>query len=186
MPRIDAPPEHEAGRLPPMGFDPMKRTTIMVSLIVGACLVLAIAGTRFLSRSSEYAASSESEPSLPSGETVQETRPAVTEEKPVKEEIVSIAPPSGVAEADGIVRVSIFIDVLAERVRLPEATAMLRTKAWLRKTFPELPKNFNVNGRIVENEFDDDERVYTYVSEYDKAAILKAVERGKQTEEASE
>ena len=157
----------------------------MVASIVGACLVLAVAGTRLASRSSEGPAASEAEPARPS-EVEQEGPAAVAEEKPVKEEIVSIAPPSGVAEADGIVRVSVYIDVLAERIRLPEATAMLRTKAWLRKTYPELPKNFNVHGRIVENEFDDDERVYTYVSEYDKAAILEAVERGKKADEAGE
>ena len=158
----------------------------MVASIVGACLVLAVAGTRLASRSSERPAASEAEPAPLSEGAEQEGPAAVVDEKPVKEEIVSIAPPSGVAEADGIVRVSVYIDVLAERIRLPEATAMLRTKAWLRKTYPELPKNFNVRGRIVENEFDDDERVYSYVSEYDKAAILEAVERGKKADGANE
>lgn len=158
----------------------------MVASIVGACLVLAVAGTRLMSRPAEDLVSSEAEPPRPSEDAVQEGSTAAAEEQPVKEEVVSIAPPSGVAESDGIVRVSVFIDVLAERIRLPEATAMLRTKAWLRKTYPELPKDFNVNGRIVENEFDDDERVYSYVSEYDKAAILKAVERGKKTDGAGE
>jgi len=168
------------------GFDSMQRTAIMVASIVGACLVLAVAGTRLMSRSAERPASSEANPSLPTEKVVQEGPAAVAEETPVNEEPVSIAPPSGVAEADGIVRVSVYIDVLAERIRLPEATAMLRTKAWLRKTYPELPKDFNVNGRIVENEFDDDERVYSYVSEYDKAAILEAVERGKKADGAGE
>lgn len=158
----------------------------MVASIVGACLVLAVAGTRLASRSSERPAASEAEPAPLSEGAEQEGPAAVVDEKPVKEEIVSIAPPSGVAEADGIVRVSVYIDVLAERIRLPEATAMLRTKAWLRKTYPELPKNFNVHGRIVEKEFDDDERVYTYVSEYDKTAILEAVERGKKADGAGE
>ena len=169
-----------------MGFDPMKRTAIMVVSIVGACLVLAVAGTRFAARSSERPAAGEAESAPRSEGAEQEGPAAVVEEKTVKEEMVSIAPPSGVAEADGIVRVSVYIDVLAERIRLPEATAMLRTKAWLRKTYPELPKKFNVNGRIVENEFDDDERVYSYISEYDKTAILEAVERGKKTGGAGE
>ncbi len=43
---------------------------------------------------------------------------------------------------------------------------MLRTKAWLRKAFPELPKEFSVRGRVVENGFDDNDRVYSYRSEY--------------------
>ena len=85
----------------------------------------------------------------------------------------SVAPASGV-ETDGkIVRVSVFIDVPFEEIKYPEGTAMLRTKNWLRKSFPELPDQFSVNGRVVENGFDDDDRVYRYRMEYDLEDIKR-------------
>lgn len=85
----------------------------------------------------------------------------------------SVAPDSGV-ETDGkIVRVSVFIDVPFEEIKYPEGTAMLRTKNWLRKSFPGLPEQFSVNGRVVENGFDDDDRVYRYRTEYRLADITE-------------
>ena len=78
----------------------------------------------------------------------------------------SIAPSSGVETEGGIVRVSVYIDVPFEAIKYPEGTAMLRTKNWLRKTFPGLPEQFSVNGHVIENGFDDDDRVYRYRTEY--------------------
>jgi hypothetical protein len=87
---------------------------------------------------------------------------AAKRQRPAK----SIAPQSGFSITNGLVQVFVFIDVPFEGVRYPEGTAMLRTKAWLRKAFPELPKEFSVRGRVVENGFDDNDRVYSYRSEY--------------------
>lgn len=85
----------------------------------------------------------------------------------------SVAPASGVETDGNIVRVSVFIDVPFEEIKYPEGTAMLRTKNWLRKSFPELPDQFSVNGRVVENGFDDDDRVYRYRTEYDLEDIKR-------------
>lgn len=88
------------------------------------------------------------------------------EPAPKQRPVQSMAPASGVETVDGIVRVSVFIDVPFEGIKRPEGTAMLRTKGWLRKTFPDLPREFSISGRVTTNGFDEDERVYRYCTEY--------------------
>jgi len=96
----------------------------------------------------------------------------------------SVAPPSGVETEGETVRVSVFIDVPFEGVRHPEGTAMLRTKAWLRKTFPALPRDFSLPGRIVVNGFDDDERVYRYCSEYRREDVDRLISANSPADDA--
>lgn len=87
----------------------------------------------------------------------------------------SVAPASGVETDGNIVRVSVFIDVPFEEIKYPEGTAMLRTKSWLRKSFPELPDQFSLNGRVIENGFDDEDRVYRYKTEYRLSDIRQLI-----------
>lgn len=108
-------------------------------------------------------------------------RPSPRKKKPPRP-TESVAPASGVETDGNIVRVSVFIDVPFEEIKYPEGTAMLRTKNWLRKSFPGLPEQFSVNGRVVENGFDDDDRVYRYRTEYRLADIKELLPKGAESD----
>lgn len=80
-------------------------------------------------------------------------------------------------ERDGdFVVVHVIIDSKAEAIlrrNILEGTAMLRTKACLRREFEELPKNFNLPSRRLKNEFDDDTGYYYYTTAFKLADIKK-------------
>ena len=73
-------------------------------------------------------------------------------------------------ERDGkYVMVHVVIDSKAESISnlgILEGSAMLRTKACLRREFKDLPENFRIPARVRKNEFDDDTGHYYYTTAF--------------------
>ena len=81
-------------------------------------------------------------------------------------------PESGYSNDNGIVRVSVFMDLSKEKnLKFPEGTAMLRANRLLRKARPDLPSKYSVTGRVLTNSHNRVEKIYTYVVEYDPQSI---------------
>ena len=81
-------------------------------------------------------------------------------------------PESGYSNDNGIVRVSVFMDLSKEKnLKFPEGTAMLRANRLLRKARPDLPSKYNVIGRVLTNSHNRVEKTYIYVVEYDPQSI---------------
>lgn len=97
------------------------------------------------------------------------------------------APKSGVEEKDGIVTIGVFIDKTAEGLedRIVRGSAILRARAYLEKHFPDLKKNVTVRTRIVRQGYDDEERVYSFVSEYRRSDVETAIAREQEREKAA-
>lgn len=84
----------------------------------------------------------------------------------------------GVYEHDSLVFVIVVIDTNREKLRYLEGTAMLRAADLLRKKYPELPANFRLRNRMVENRLDDDTGLYRYALVYRLADLEKAMTAG--------
>ena len=74
--------------------------------------------------------------------------------------------------------VIVVIDTNREKLRYLEGTAMLRAADLLRKKYPELPANFRLRNRMVENRLDDDTGLYRYALVYRLADLEKAMTAG--------
>lgn len=96
-------------------------------------------------------------------------------------------PKSGVEEKDGIVTIRVFIDKTAEGLedRIVRGSAILRARAYLEKHFPDLKKNVTVRTRIVRQGYDDEERIYSFVSEYRRSDVETAIAREQEREKAA-
>ncbi len=97
-------------------------------------------------------------------------------------------PESGYSNDNGIVRVSVFMDLSKEKnLKFPEGTAMLRANRLLRKARPDLPSKYSVTGRVLTNSHNRVEKIYTYVVEYDPQSIDAVVaQAAKDAEKARE
>lgn len=85
---------------------------------------------------------------------------------------------SGYSNDDGVIRVSVFIDLSKEKnIKFPEGTALLRASRLLHKACPELPDKYNVTGRVLTNSHNRVEKTYYYVVEYDPQSIEAVVEQ---------
>lgn len=97
------------------------------------------------------------------------------------------APKSGVEEKDGIVTIGVFIDKTGEGLedRIVRGTAILRTRAYLEEHFPDLKKSVTVRMRIVKQGYDDEARIYSFVSEYRRSDVETAIARELEREKAA-
>lgn len=87
-------------------------------------------------------------------------------------------PESGYSDDNGVVRVSVFMDLASEKnIKFPEGTAMLRANQLLHKACPNLPTKYSVAGRVVTNSHNRVEKTYSYVVEYDRMAIDAVVKQ---------
>lgn len=81
-------------------------------------------------------------------------------------------PESGYSNDNGVIRVSVFIDLAKEKsIKHPEGTAMLRANRLLHKACPKLPGKYSVTGRVLTNSHNRVEKTYSYVVEYDSPSI---------------
>ena len=87
-------------------------------------------------------------------------------------------PESGYSGDNGVIRVSIFMDLAKEKnIKFPEGTAMLRANRLLHKACPRLPAKYSVAGRVLTNSHNRVEKIYSYVVEYDLQSIDDAVKQ---------
>lgn len=86
----------------------------------------------------------------------------------------SPAAAQGVYRHDTLVYVIVVIDTNQEKIKYLEGTAMLRSVALLRRKYPQLPPQFRVRNRVVENELDDETGIYRYALVYRSTDIEKA------------
>lgn len=85
---------------------------------------------------------------------------------------------SGYSNDNGVIRVSVFIDLSKEKkIKFPEGTAMLRANRLLHKACPELPAKYSVTGRVLTNSHNRVEKTYSYVVEYDPQSIDAVVKQ---------
>lgn len=80
----------------------------------------------------------------------------------------------GVYRLYGLVFVVVRVDTNVEKIRYLEGTAMLRAKALLRNAFVELPAQFTLQSRLLENSLDDDSGIYRYALVYRETDIVAA------------
>lgn len=152
------------------------------------CFPILLAGLIFCSGCSSMNSASSDSSSAPAPEIVKNTRKKPLSKIPFTptyhakgndsyleaEEIYSSSqkPSQGVYYADGLVFVVVVIDNSREKLKYVDGTAMLRADALLRREFPELPKYYNIDCRILEEEMDDEVEIYRYVLAYRKSDIL--------------
>ena len=87
-------------------------------------------------------------------------------------------PENGYSDDNGVIRVSIFIDLAKEKnIKFPEGTAMLRANRLLQKACPRLPAKYSVAGRVLTNSHNRVEKIYSYVVEYDSQSIDDAIKQ---------
>ena len=88
----------------------------------------------------------------------------------------TIVPKSHVTNDGDFVIVHIVIDNNEEKIarRLLEATAMLRTKNYLRKEFASLPDNFRIPSRLLKKTYDYKTNVYYYFPLLPKSLLLSS------------
>lgn len=97
------------------------------------------------------------------GNTVELSSDVITEQKQIQTFKSYVE-----CKADEVI-VYIFIDSQKENIKnrvVLEATAMLRTKNYLRKEFPSLPKNYSIPSRRLQNSFDEEIGIYTYITSF--------------------
>ena len=85
--------------------------------------------------------------------------------------------PQGVYQHDGLVFVVVVIDPRKEDIEYLEGTAMLRTVALLRKSYPGLPPKFYIRNKVVEKEEDYNTGIYRYATVYREKDIIQKLRK---------
>ncbi len=85
--------------------------------------------------------------------------------------------PQGVYHYQGLVFVIVCIDTNKEKIKYLEGTAMLRTVAFLRERYPDLPPKFRIRNRVVEKILDDETGIYRYATVYREKDIRRKLKK---------